>query len=66
MCPVKAAEAILDRTLGKPTQEMHLEIDGQPWQKLMASAIVANLDDARALMEANTVEGEVVVNATLP
>jgi hypothetical protein len=58
---VKAAEAILDRSLGKPTESMRLSIDGsEPWQRLIANAIVPNLEDARALMDANTVEGEVV------
>jgi hypothetical protein len=57
---VKAATEILDRTLGKPTQEMRLEVDSQPWQEMVAAAIVPTLQAARELMDADTVEGEVV------
>jgi hypothetical protein len=40
---VKAAELILDRTLGKAPQHVTLDVNA-PWQKLMAQAIVGSVD----------------------
>jgi hypothetical protein len=38
---VQAATEILDRTLGKPTERMELDVDVmKPWQRLIASSVV--------------------------
>lgn len=51
---VKAAELILDRTLGKAPQHVTLDVNA-PWQKLMAQAIVSSVEE-----EEDVVDGEVV------
>ncbi len=54
---IKAAEILLDRTLGKPTERVQLGIDGEPkWQRLVATAIVGTLDDAKALGPGDSAE----------
>lgn len=64
---VKAAELILDRTLGKAPQTISLDVrsDGDPWQQLVQAAVLPSVADALALMTAQEadsaiVEGEVV------
>jgi hypothetical protein len=54
---VKAAELILDRTLGKAPQHLTLDVNA-PWQKLMAQAIVATTEDE------DVIDGEVVEDAS--
>jgi hypothetical protein len=52
---MKAAKQILDRVLGKPIEQARISFDsdgGEPWQRLIAQAIVATAED--------TVEGEVI------
>ena len=55
---VKAAELILDRTLGKAPQHVAVDVTGDSpaWQQLVASAIVPTLQ----LPAEDIVEGEVV------
>jgi hypothetical protein len=59
---VKAAELILDRTLGKAPQHVSLDFQGDvPWKQLMAQAVVGSVEQARALLEeGDVVDGEVV------
>lgn len=46
---IRATEMVLDRVMGKPRQDVSLDvlIDQPPWMKLMASAIVT-LEDLKA------------------
>jgi hypothetical protein len=59
---VKAAELILDRTLGKAPQHVSLDFQGDvPWKQLMAQAVVGSVEQAKALLEeGDVVDGEVV------
>jgi 5-hydroxyisourate hydrolase-like protein (transthyretin family) len=42
---VQAATEILDRTLGRPTERMELDVDVmKPWQRLIAGAVVTMRD----------------------
>jgi hypothetical protein len=55
---VKAAELILDRTLGKATQTVNLQGDSA-WQKVFVEAIVGS--EAQAVAEdEDIVEGKIV------
>lgn len=62
---LRASELVMDRVMGRaPT---HIDVDVQtnsaPWQRLVASAIVATEDQARELVEggdSELVEGEVI------
>ena len=63
---VKAAELILDRTLGRAPQHVSLDFQtDSKWGTLMAQAVVGSVDQARALLEeeGDVVDGEVVEDA---
>jgi hypothetical protein len=52
---VKAAETILDRTLGRPTESMKLDVSGlEPWAKLIQASTV------NVVATEEPIEGEVV------
>jgi hypothetical protein len=51
---IKAAEIILDRVMGKAKEHVQLDIEAQPWQRIIASAIVASEPNG------DVVEGKVV------
>jgi hypothetical protein len=65
---IKAAELLFNRVLGKPHESVSLEVSGNestvPWQKMMAGAIVATVEEAGLLLdrerEADFVDGEIV------
>jgi hypothetical protein len=67
---IKAAELLFNRVLGKAHESVSLEVAGAaealPWQKLMASAIVASVEDAALMLDRersadeDIVEGEIV------
>jgi hypothetical protein len=54
---LKAATEVLDRTLGKPTENVNMNLELAPWQRLMATAIVPTLP---GIAEGSIVEGEIV------
>lgn len=49
---IKAAELIMDRVMGKAKEHVQLDIQSEPWQRMIASSIVSSAGDV--------VEGEVV------
>ena len=54
---VRAAELILDRTMGRVPQFVDVEVsEMQPWQKLIASSIVGSVEDMKAKGEVVDVE----------
>jgi hypothetical protein len=71
---IKAAELLFNRVLGKPHESVSLEVAGEgstvPWQKMMAGAIVASVEEAglildreRSLAEQDIVDAQIVMEA---
>ena len=70
---IKAAELLFNRVLGKPRESVAIDFSGSPgetlpWQKMLASSIVASVDEAALLMEReraakeeeDAIDGEIV------
>jgi hypothetical protein len=58
---LKAAELLMDRVLGKSVESFTVNLsDGEPWQHLVATAIVATAHELEAGDDSDIVEGEVV------
>jgi hypothetical protein len=60
---IKAAEILLDRTLGKPTERVQLGLgfngDDPPWKRAVVNAIVGTAQQAAAL-EATATDAEII------
>ena len=61
---MRAAEMMFNRVLGKPRESVAIDFAGtsepKPWERLMASAIVGNLQQAIDAEAATIIEGELV------
>jgi len=60
---LKAASEIMNRTLGKPAEQMHLEVDARPpWMQVLEASIVpaTRTVATAASLQTDVVEGEVV------
>jgi hypothetical protein len=61
---LKAIELLFDRVLGKAPQHVSLDVGSDseptPWMKLVAQAVVGSVEQAKALMAENVIDGEVV------
>jgi hypothetical protein len=61
---IHAAEVLMDRVLGRPKESMAIDFantaEPAPWQRMMAEAIVGNLQQAIDAEAESIIEGEVV------
>lgn len=59
---IKAAEVLMDRVLGRPKEQVSLDLtaEASPWQSLIAAAIVGTEEQARTQADSEVVEGEVL------
>lgn len=56
---LRAIEVIYDRVMGKAPEHVVHHTDDAPWLKMISSAVVGNMDQAREL-EGEIIDGEVV------